>query len=109
MAEVPEEDRGRITRQINIETLKNFEYIGFRELHKPSTKTHVFEVVSLSSGVVLGLIKWYAPWRTYCFFPEPMTVWNDGCLEAVQEKIRTEMRKRQNARSNAEANAEMYR
>jgi len=46
-------------------------------------KTDVFTVFSRSSLEELGTIKWYAPWRQYCFFPLEGTVWSRGCLDEV--------------------------
>lgn len=31
----------------------------------------------------IGQIKWYGPWRQYCFFPNSNTIWNAECLEDV--------------------------
>jgi hypothetical protein len=49
--------------------------------------TKVFGVFSKSSGVLLGTIKWYGPWRAYAFHPEGGTVWSPDCLECVKERI----------------------
>ena len=46
-------------------------------------KTDVFIVFSKSSLEELGTIKWYAPWRQYCFFPLEGTAWSLGCLNEV--------------------------
>jgi len=46
-------------------------------------KTEVYDVLSKSSGGVLGHIKWYSPWRQYCFFPSPKCVFNNGCLADI--------------------------
>jgi hypothetical protein len=43
-------------------------------------KTEVYDVLSKSSGAILGHIKWYGAWRQYCFFPSPHCVFNNGCL-----------------------------
>jgi len=50
-------------------------------------KTDVFQVYSRSSLESLGEIKWYAPWRQYCFFPDEETVWSKGCLNEVNSLI----------------------
>jgi hypothetical protein len=63
------------------------EYIEFIEL-KSSTKTRQFLIKNLTHGLELGVIKWHAGWRQYCFFPLSQTVWSDGCLQAVQDKLR---------------------
>lgn len=40
----------------------------------PGAKTRVFNVSSRISGMKLGSIKWYAPWRQYCCVFHPGTV-----------------------------------
>lgn len=51
-------------------------------------KTQIWQVISLSSGDVLGLILWRGAWRQYIFEPNRDTVWSDGCMAEVQTKIR---------------------
>jgi len=48
---------------------------------KPRTK--VYGIYSKHYGDLLGTIKWYAPWRQYCFFPEHDTIWSNSCLREV--------------------------
>lgn len=43
-------------------------------------KTKEFRVLSAHNDSVLGYIKWYGPWRQYCFFPREDCVWSSGCL-----------------------------
>jgi len=50
-------------------------------------KTSIWTVDSKSSGDCLGLIKWYAPWRQYAFFPSPNTVFSRDCNEAINARI----------------------
>lgn len=50
-------------------------------------KTDVYLVYSRSSMDELGEIKWYAPWRQYCFFPSEETIWSKGCLNEVNSLI----------------------
>lgn len=55
-------------------------YVDFEIIeHKP--KTNVYEVRAKSDDFVLGKIKWYAPWRQYCFFPVD---WN-SLIKAIRE------------------------
>jgi hypothetical protein len=42
----------------------------------------------------LGEIKWYGAWRTYAFFPEVASLFNEQCLLDIAEFIHTEMRVR---------------
>ena len=43
----------------------------------------VWLVRSIKSGVVLGGIEWYAPWRQYVFQPERDTEYSPDCLRAL--------------------------
>ena len=61
-------------------------YITFVLVEK-KTKTNVYDVVNISSGLPIGTIKWHGPWRQYCFWPEQKTVWNQECLKAVHKFI----------------------
>ena len=68
-------------------------YIDF-ELIAEKPKTSVFSIVSKRYGDELGIVKWYAPWRQYCFFPSEETIWNRGCLREVNEFIQKLMDER---------------
>ena len=46
-------------------------------------KTAVYAIVSKKYENWLGVIEWYAPWRQYCFRPDPATIWNKDCLMTV--------------------------
>lgn len=68
-------------------------YIRFVELETPR-KTKLWSVLSVSSGYPLGEVKWYAPWRCYCFFPNFDTIWNTNCLDDITAFIRARMAER---------------
>ena len=61
------------------------EYLRFSEiphfLH--GGKTRRWQVFSKSSGVLLGRIVWYGPWRQFTFRPESDTVFNNGCMADI--------------------------
>lgn len=48
-------------------------------------KTHRWEIRSKSQGSILGWVRWYGPWRQYCFFPCEGTIYNNGCLESITQ------------------------
>lgn len=50
---------------------------------KPKTKTWMVE--SNESGCVLGWIAWYSQWRTYGFFPDADTVFEEDCLRDIAD------------------------
>jgi len=61
-------------------------FLEFRTIDvKP--KTFVYGVFSKTQSTRLGIIKWYAPWRQYCFFPQENTLYSKGCLEDIANFI----------------------
>ena len=50
------------------------------EVVESKPKTKVYEVSNTQVGCVIGEIRWYGPWRHYCFFPETETTFSDRCL-----------------------------
>lgn len=63
------------------------DYLKFIDGPSESRKTVVSLVVSKSQGIVLGQIRWFGRWRQYCFYPNSDTIWNKGCLDAINAKI----------------------
>jgi len=61
-----------------------YKFIHFVETGK-KPKTSTWECRNNSTEDTLGTVKWYGPWRQYCFFPEPIggLVFNDGCLKDI--------------------------
>jgi hypothetical protein len=59
-------------------------------------KTDVWNVLSRSTGFVLGQIKWFGRWRQYCFFPTPKSVFNPKCMEDICKLIKELMALRGN-------------
>jgi hypothetical protein len=57
-------------------------------------KTKRFTIKSKSSGVYLAEIRWYGPWRQYCFFPKPETIFNVTCMGDISNFIRQLMEER---------------
>lgn len=68
-----------------------YEFIHFKVIaEKP--KTFVWQCCTNSSGDELGIVKWYGPWRQYCYFPTSPAVYSEGCLRDIYsflELIRT--------------------
>lgn len=69
-------------------------YLEFRQVAAVARKTAVVDVHSTRSGMKLGRIAWFGRWRQYVFFPEPATVFNPECLDAINRKIRRLMEDR---------------
>lgn len=59
-----------------------FEYVEFVEI-EPKPKTKVFSCRNRNSSEELGQVKWYGPWRQYCYFPVIMAVYSKGCLRDI--------------------------
>jgi hypothetical protein len=59
----------------------------FVELVEQKPKTDVYAVWSKHHSTKIGVVKWYAQWRQYCFFPEPKTVWSLSCLNDINKFI----------------------
>lgn len=70
------------------------QYLFFQENPSDSGKTVVVHVLSQRSGIILGLIKWYGPWRQYCFYPWADTIFNKGCMEDIIQYIDKLMQER---------------
>ena len=54
---------------------------------EPLTKTSVWRVHSKEDPIALGIIKWFARWRKYCFFPITDTVYEQVCLREIADFI----------------------
>lgn len=63
------------------------------ELTKSFGVTKAWEV-STNKEVSIGHIKWYSPWRKYCFFPIGGTVYALSCLRDIAYFMEREMIKR---------------
>ena len=64
----------------------DYKYIHFVKLEQKA-KTSVWACCNNRSGSELGQIKWYGPWRQYCFFPEMEMVFSASCLEDINDFI----------------------
>jgi len=62
-------------------------YIEFMEVGDTG-KTKIWQVLSRKTAYVLGHIRWYGPWRRYCFFPSPETVFSIDCMEVISANIK---------------------
>jgi len=55
--------------------------------NSPSGKTKIWDVVNYMFGIVLGVVKWHAPWRKYIFFPAKETGFDSGCLREIADSL----------------------
>lgn len=62
-------------------------YLKF-ELIEEKPKTKVYAVLSKNDNSQLAIIKWYANWRCYAFYPENGTIWEEDCLGAIAQFLK---------------------
>ena len=65
-----------------------YKYIEFREWSGYAAggrKTSTWDCINRKHNALLGFIKWYGPWRQYCFMPCPDTVFSGGCLTDIDD------------------------
>lgn len=66
-------------------------YIDFEEI---PTKTETRKwLVKTKDNIVIGIIKWYAPWRRYVLEPHMFSIWDANCLLNIANFLYVEMRK----------------
>ena len=72
-------------------------FISFKLWEAPSEKrkTAIWRIHALD-GMVIGEVRWYAPWRKYCFSPLAASVYEQVCLREIADFIvsQTEAHKR---------------
>ena len=73
--------------------IKMYKYLTFVEVDNLKGTTRKFECKNNNSQTVLGIVKWYAPWRQYCYFDERAAVYSAGCLDDVADFLREVNRK----------------
>jgi len=72
-----------------------YKYIRFVDMPDlEGRKTHLWACRNIRSDSPLGSIRWYGPWRQYCFFPSSATVYSAGCLADIQDFISQAMKAR---------------
>ena len=50
-----------------------------------TSKSGTTLVWNIVSGVLLGQVKWHAPWRCYAFYPDTNTIYEHDCLKSIAE------------------------
>ncbi|MEX2738971.1 MAG: hypothetical protein Q6356_007885 [Candidatus Wukongarchaeota archaeon] len=64
------------------------------ELIEQKPKTQVYGVHSKSNGEYLGKIYWYFGWRQYIFESRNGIIWSIGCMQQLQDFIKSLMEAR---------------
>ena len=58
-------------------------WVKFVKGNKRNRKTDIYEIYHKEDDdLFLGYVKWYAPWRQYCFYPEIESPDRIGCIYA---------------------------
>ncbi|MBW8034846.1 MAG: hypothetical protein FVQ79_04155 [Planctomycetes bacterium] len=57
-------------------------------------KTSVWSCRNKKSENELGIVKWHAAWRQYCYFPTVQAVYSAGCLDDIKDFIEHQMERR---------------
>ena len=66
-----------------------FKYISFIP-QMTDTKTHVWNCINNNSKSVLGVVKWYPPFRKYSFFTvNEEAVFSEDCLKDIWMFVRS--------------------
>lgn len=66
-------------------------YLDFIEYDRGHCRTQRWRVKHVEGDDDLGIVKWYPPWRRYCFFPESDTLFDENCLREIHAFIIQEM------------------
>lgn len=64
-----------------------YKYIAFRDITPPNStrKTRTWLCYNIHKCCKLGSVKWYGPWRQYCYFATSEVVYSAGCLADIQD------------------------
>lgn len=58
------------------------------EERRRGARTDVWHVWNLRNPPShLGVVKWWTPWRRYCFFAEALTVFEQDCLRDLAQFV----------------------
>lgn len=67
-------------------------YLSFHKHPSCATrKTEIWDVLNGGNQNLLGQIRWYAPWRRYCYSPAGPQWMDATCLQEVTNFLTTEM------------------
>lgn len=71
-------------------------YLSYIEQPQPG-KTKVFEVINVKHNICIGWIKWYGPFRKYCYITKyDDTVFDSNCLKEIAGFLDNLMHERKN-------------
>ncbi len=73
--------------------VKENKYIEIREVPPPRGGDETHLIFNKSESDILGWIEYYKPWRQHVFVSTDMIVWNNDCLQLVNDFL-TELKKK---------------
>lgn len=63
-------------------TIYKCDYFFVTKIKERKRKTPIYYIFEFNTNCI-GEIKWYSPWRKFCFYPDKNTVWCDECLKEI--------------------------
>lgn len=67
-------------------TIYSGDYFFITKIVEIKRKTPIYYIFEYNTNCI-GEIKWYGPWRKFCFYPETATVWDSKCLTEVLQQL----------------------
>ena len=67
-------------------TVYSGEYFFITKIDNLKRKTPIYYIFEFNTNCI-GEIKWYAPWRKFCFYPDADTVWDSKCLTEIIKQV----------------------
>ena len=67
-------------------TVYSGEYFFITKIVEVKRKTPIYYVFEYNTNCI-GEIKWYGPWRKFCFYPDKDTIWDSKCLMQIVEQL----------------------
>lgn len=64
-----------------------YQYIRFDDYTNPNQDIRRYFCVNKRADRPIGEIRWYGPWRQYCFVPFIDTIYSAGCLRDIADFI----------------------
>lgn len=65
---------------------KKYKHVRFVEHSKVTARTRLWWAWG-KGDLALGCVKWYSPWRRYCFYPENNLLFDASCLWDIADFI----------------------
>lgn len=77
---------------------KEYKFMRFEQQVNNNIKTKIWFCFNIKHGALLGIVKWFFPWRQYCFIPEKDTVFSSNCCVDIIDFISIIKKERRNGK-----------